>query len=165
MKCRKPAVLNEVKKARISKSDKILVIGCGIFPSTPIIIAEELNANVTGIDNNKIAVKLAQSYAIKKELTEKIQIEYGDGTTYPVEDYDVIFIVINVWPIGKILHYLIKNMKSGSKLVCRGLKDDILEIINKEKMSNKFTLDSSSEDPMLSFSKYPTTQSFLLIKK
>ena len=165
MNCRKPAVLNEVKKARISKSDKILVIGCGIFPSTPIIIAEELNANVTGIDNNKIAVKLAQSYIIKKGLTKKIHIEYGDGTTYTVEDYDTIFIVINVWPIGKIFNNLIKNMESGSKLICRGLKDDILEIIHKEKISSKFTIDSSSDDPMLSFSKYPTTQSFLLIKK
>ena len=165
MKCRKPAVQNEIKRTKISSEDKILVIGCGIFPSTPIVITEESNAQVTGIDNNIKAVNLARSYLTKKGLDKKILIEYGDGINYPVQDFDVIVIVINVWPIDRILQHLAKVMKTGAKLICRGLKNDISDIFYKEKMSNVFTIDLSSEDPMFSFSEYPTTQSFLLIKK
>jgi D-arabinose 1-dehydrogenase-like Zn-dependent alcohol dehydrogenase len=165
MKCRKPAVLNEIKKAKISSTDKVLLIGCGIFPSTSLVITEETNVKLTCIDNNIKAVKLAQLYIAKKNIDDKIDIKFGDGINYQVQDFDIIFITINVWPINQILNHLTKSMKTGSKLICRGIKNDILKIFYKEKMQNIFTLVSSSEDPMFSFSKYPTTQSFLLNKK
>jgi len=165
MKCRKPAVQNEIKKAKISSTDNVLLIGCGIFPSTSLVIAEDTNAKLTCIDNNIKAVKLAQSYIAKKNIDNKIHIKFGDGINYQVQDFDIIFVTINVWPINYILNHLTKSMKTGAKLICRGLKNDILKILYNEKMHNTFTFVSSSEDPMFSFSTYPTTQSFLLIKK
>jgi protein-L-isoaspartate O-methyltransferase len=165
MKSRKPAVINEIEKIKISPDENILVIGSGIFPSTPIIISEISNNHVIGIDNNVKAVNLSKSYIEKKGLNKKIEIKYSDGTCYPVKEYDLVFVVINVWPINNVLEYLARNMKSGSRLICRGIKNDISSIYYEEKLSQAFTLVSSSEFPMTTFSKYPMTQSFLFIKK
>jgi ubiquinone/menaquinone biosynthesis C-methylase UbiE len=165
MKCRKPAVLHEIKRANLSPGDKTLVIGCGIFPSTSIVITEESNVHVTGIDNNIKVIHIARSYMEKKKLTNKVCIEYGDGLNYPVRDFDVIFIAINVWPIDQILIHLAQNMKTGSRLMCRSLKNDISDIFCKKQIPDVFILNSSSEYPMVTFSKYPMIQSFLFIKK
>jgi protein-L-isoaspartate O-methyltransferase len=165
MKSRKPTVINEIKEAKISPGEKILVIGSGIFPSTPILISEILNNHVIGVDNNIKAVNLAKSYIEKKGLNKKIEIKYGDGTCYPVKEYDLVFVVINVWPLHTVLEHLAKNMKSGSRLICRGIKNDISSFYNEKKLSQAFALVSSSEFPMTTFSKYPMTQSLLFIKK
>ena len=165
IKCRKPAVLKEIKRTKITSQDRVLVIGCGIFPSTSIIIADESNAQVTAIDNNMNAIHLARSYLSKKKLDKNIFIEYEEGSTYQSQNFDVVIIAINVWPIDYILHHLAQNMKSGARLICRGLNNDIPNIISKDEMSQSFVFTSCSEDPMFFFSTYPATQSFLFIKK
>ena len=162
---RQPSVLHEIKLAGIFSKEKILVIGCGIFPSTLIILAEKAHAHVTGIDNNNKIIKIAQTYINKKGLCEKINIEVGDGVNYPVDEFDVIFIAINVWPIDQILQHLANNMKTGSRLIYREFENDLSLISCEEKMSTHFTLDSSIDYPMSSFSKYPMNKSFLFIKK
>jgi len=162
MKCRKPAILNEIKRAEINSKQQILIIGCGIFPSTSIVIVDKIKTKITCIDNNPKAVKLARAYVKKMNLEKKIQIEIGEGISYPINNYDVIFVAINVFPINLVINHLAKNMKPKSKLICRGLKNDILNI---ENIDYHFNLDSKSEDPMLTFSRFPTTQSFLFIKK
>lgn len=165
MKSRRPPVLNEIKRAGIISTDKILVIGCGILPSTLIILAEETHAYLTGIDNNNKIANLAKTYINKKGLCNKINIEIGDGLNYPVDEFDVIFIAINVWPIDQILQHLAHDMKTGSRLVYREFENDMSLILSKEKMSTFFTPDSSFDYPMSIFSKYPMTKSFLFIKK
>ena len=63
---RKPVFLEEIKIANISSKDKVLHIGCGIFPSETFLIAEKTGAKVVGIDNSKRAVDLARKFIIKK---------------------------------------------------------------------------------------------------
>jgi len=165
MKCRKPTILKEIKRTKITSKDRVLVIGCGIFPSTSIIIANESNAQVTGIDNNMNAIHLARSYLCKKRLNKNIFIEYGAGSTYQSQPFDIIIVAINAYPIDFILNHLAQTMKSGARLICRGLNNDIPNIISKDEMSQSFVFSSCSEDPMFFFSTYPATQSFLFIKK
>jgi ubiquinone/menaquinone biosynthesis C-methylase UbiE len=164
MMSRRPPVTNEIKRAGISSTDKILVIGCGILPSTIIILAEETQAYLTGIDINSKITNLAKSYINKKRFSNRIDILVGDGVNYPVNEFDVIFIAINVWPINQILQHLAQNMKSGSKFIYREFESDSSLVSSEEKIFTSFTLDSSFNYPMTMFSKYPMTKSFLFIK-
>jgi len=154
---RKPVFLEEIKMADITDKDNVLLIGCGVFPTETMIIAEETKANVVGIDNSPKAVKLANKFLKNKKLSEKIKIEYGDGANYPVKDFDKIFIAINVWPIDSVLDNLSKNMKTSASVMCRGMKSDIDDLLIKNKISNDFNLESSV--------KRTKTESYMLIKK
>jgi len=106
MKWRTPVFLNEINSVDISRKDKVLHIGCGILPTASILIAQQKNAYVVGIDNNLNAVKFAKRFIAKKNLSNKIAIEYGEGVQYPVKDFDVFFIAANVWPLDDIFKHL-----------------------------------------------------------
>jgi protein-L-isoaspartate O-methyltransferase len=153
IKGREPVFINEIKMAKVTKNDKVLLIGCGMFPSETITIVKQTGAKVIGIDNSKNITKIANKYITKIGLSNLIKIEYGEGSEYPVKDFDVIFIAINVWPIDSILNHLEKNMKSDAKIMCKSSRNDIIKIIDNE----RFTI--------LSKLKNPQTQSFLLMKK
>ena len=157
MKWRKPVFLNEIKMAKITSKDKVLLIGCGILPSETILIAEQTKAKIIGIDNSIKACKFAQSYVQKKGLSDLIKIEYGDGMNYPVQDFDVIFIAINVWPIDSVLENLSYNAKTNTRIMCKSIKNDIVKSLEKEELRDIFSIKSQLENPK--------TQSFLLIKK
>jgi len=157
MNWRKPVFLNEIKMANITKNDKVLIIGCGIFPSEGMLIAEETKANVFCIDNSKKAVNLAIKIVEKKGLSDLIKIDYADGINYPPGDFDVVFIAINVWPIDLVLRNLLKNMKTNARVLCKSRKNDILDVFENELFLESFHIESKLDNPV--------TQSFLLVKK
>ena len=157
MRWRKPVFLNEIELANLSSKDKVLHIGCGIFPSGSIIIAEQTNAKITSIDNNVNAVNIARSYVHKNGLSKSIKVEYGDGVDYPVKDFDVIFIAINVWPIDSVLKHLSKNAKTNTKIICKSVNNDIVNFLENENLYDTLSVDSILENQH--------SQSFLLIKK
>ena len=157
MNWRKTIFLNEIKMADVTKNDRVLLIGCGIFPSESILIAEKTKAKVVSIDNSQKAVKIARKYVKEKGFSNLVKIEYGDGLNYPVKDFDVVFVAINVWPIDSVLKYLSKNMKKNTRVMCKSLKNDIVDVLENEDLSDILHLKSKLENPK--------TQSFLLIKK
>lgn len=153
MKMRKPIFLNEIKMANITKNDKVLLIGCGIFPSETIEIAEQTGADVVCIDNSINVVKSAKKFVKKKKIGNNIKIEHGNGVDYPISDFDVIFVAINVWPIDLVLKNILNNMKSDARVMCKSINNDIMTVIKNE----NFNIVSKLENPK--------TQSFLLKKK
>ena len=157
MSWRKPVFLNEIKIANITENDKVLLIGCGIFPSESMLIANQTKAKVVCIDNSIIAVNFAKKIVKKKGLSDLVKIEYADGINYPSGGFDVIFVAINVWPIDLVLKNLSKNIKTNTRVLCKSLKNDILEVIENEGLLENFRMESKLENPK--------TQSFLLIKK
>jgi len=154
MKWRTPVFLKEIKMAGVTSKDKVLHIGCGLFPTASIIMAEETKANVTGIDNNKIALKFAKKIVEKKKLSNLIRIEFGDGTTYDVKSFDVIFIAINVWPIDYVLKHLSSQIKKDARIVCRGVKQDMENIFRKKPLLDLYSIEKKAVNPK--------THSFLL---
>jgi len=144
---RKPVFLKEIEMIKISPGNKVLFIGCGILPTGAMIISEETKANVVTIDNNNLVIKIAKSYIEKKGLTDKIKIEYADGVDYSVEKFDFIFIAANVWPIESILKNLNKNMKSDAKLICKGLKNDILDLFEKSELKDMYSIEKMAKNP------------------
>lgn len=154
---RKPVFLNEVKMAKVSSKDNVLLIGAGIFPTETIIIAEETGAHVVGVDNSPNAVKLAKKYVEKQGLSDLISIEYADGGDFSVEKFNVVFIAINVFPINGVLKHLAKTLKKGSKVMCKSIKHDIPDVLEIEGLKNIFEIKSIVENPR--------SQSYLIIKK
>jgi len=157
MNWRKPVFLNEIKLANVTENDKVLLIGCGIFPSEAMLIADKTKAKVFCIDNSIKAVNIAKKIVKKKGLSDFVKIEYADGINYPTDDFDVIFIAINVWPIDLVFRNLSKNIKPNTRILCKSLKNDILDVFENEGLIESFQIESKLENPK--------TQSFLLIKK
>jgi len=143
--------------ANITSTDKVLHIGCGTIPSESMIIAERTKARVVGIDNNKNAVKFAKKIVEKKGLSDLIKIEYCDGEEYPVQDFDVIVVAINVWPIEKVLIHLSKQMKKDARIICKGMKEGIIDCIEKSNLSDILYVKSVTPTPKM--------QSLLIVKK
>ena len=71
---------NERKKFDLTKSKKILHIGCGSYPITAMVLAEIDGAKVVTIDNNVRAVKRAKEVIKRKNLNGKIKVEFGKMT-------------------------------------------------------------------------------------
>jgi precorrin-6B methylase 2 len=156
-KWRTPVLNTELQMLAIQPSEKVLHLGCGAFPSATLQIAQGKGRPVVGIDNNYIAVKLAQSYIKKKGLSNLVTIEYADGISYPIHDFDVIYIAINVWPIDKVLFHLAQTMKSSARILCKGFHQDIAELLNKKEFHVLFSIHATLD--------YPKIQSFVLTKK
>ena len=151
---RKKTVTDELKNLNISPDDKVLFIGCGILPSTPIMLAE--NTDVKEI----ITIDNSETYVNKKGLSDRIKIKHADGVTYSVENYDVIFIAGNVWPIKSVLKNLSINMKENANLICRNIRKDIDYIFKEEGLNDYFSIKSSSKHPH-----GPEFNSLFLVKK
>jgi precorrin-6B methylase 2 len=156
-KWRKPVLSIEIQMLNILPSEKVLHLGCGAFPSATIFIAKQKKVNVVGIDNNYIAVKLARSCIKKKDLSNRVIIEHGDALYYPVLDFDVIYIAINVWPIDKVLKHLAQTMKPTTRILCKGSHHDIDTLLKNTEFQSLFSTCSTLE--------YPKIQSFILMKK
>ena len=154
---RKEVFENDIKMAEVTNKDKVLLIGAGICPTHCVFITRKTNANVTGIDNSKGAVKSAKKYVEKQKLTDKIKIEYADGRAYPVENFNIIFIAINVYPIDSVLSHISKKTKNGTRILCKSINYDIQNILKKTDLGNYFKIEYMSNNPK--------TQTYLLVKK
>jgi len=153
-------ISEEIKISKISPESKVLFIGCGLLPSTPIRISKETNAHVTAIEHSSKIVHIARSFINKNGLSNKIKIEIGNGINYPVEQFDVIFIATNVWPITSVLKHLSSNMKTNSRLICRDIKNDIQKILEHEGLNDILPIETAFIHP--AGSKY---KSLLIVKK
>ncbi len=114
-------VENEIKIGSIHKEDKVLIIGCGAFPSTAAIISKLAESDIVAIDNKKMAVNLAEKY-IKKIGLKKVSIKYGDGCNYSVKDFDVIIINSSVHPRSVVLDNILQSSQTGCRIISRELK-------------------------------------------
>jgi len=156
MNWRKPVFLNEIKMAKVTSEDKVLLIGGGILPSESMIITETTNAEVVTIDNNKRACIYADAFIKKRGLSGKITIKHGDGINFPVKNFDVVFIAISVWPIDTVFKNLSKNLKKNAKIMCKSYKEDIPRILKNEGILDSFKLLSKIDNP--------STKSYLFVK-
>jgi precorrin-6B methylase 2 len=139
----------------------ILFIGAGLIPSTPIKVAQEVKVKrIIAIDNNLNIVRFASTYIDENGLADIIKIEIGDGISYPVEDYDIIFLAADIWPLEEILVHLSQKMKKGAQLICRDIKNDIKSILKQEQIDHNFYQKGMSIHPL-----GPNFKSILLIKK
>ena len=149
----------------ISKSDKVLHVGCGSFPLTEITLVETTNANIVGIDKNLEAVKSAKDIVHRKNLNDKIKIDHGDGINYPVEKFDVVILSSCASPKEKIIQRIFKEVKNDCKIIIREI-DTAVEPVHKniDLHEDIILMEKIRHHPFL-FPKPFGWQSFYLVKK
>lgn len=128
----------EIKMANISKSDKVLVIGCGSLPTTSVLIFNKTDSDVNGIDIDPIAIKNASEYLERIGLKNNINLELADGLTYPIDKYDVIFVLYGIGTHQDILQLIANNMKESARVVFRTSISDEKELRNDTKKLSKW---------------------------
>ena len=123
----------ECETCGVSQNAKVLHIGCGAYPLTQLVLAQCSSGTVVGIDKNPLAVQRAREVISRHHLQNKITIHQGNGTDYPVNDFDMILISSCSLPKVQILEHLFKNAKHQSTIIVREVSiatADILHCIN-----------------------------------
>jgi len=146
----------------LNDSKKILHIGCGFYPITAMILAEMDGTSIVTIDKKERSVNLAKKFLIKNNLDDKIQAIVGDGTKYPLDEFDTIVISGCSEPKIDVFTHVFKNSKSKTKIIIRDSYYDIEKILKYLNSNNHVNLIEIMENKP-----YPTARwdSFFLIKK
>jgi ubiquinone/menaquinone biosynthesis C-methylase UbiE len=136
---------SEFSMAHVTSHETVLHIGCGALPTMSILAAKKASAKVIAIDNNPRSVLRAQRYIGQHTLTDLITVSLGDGVSYPVEPFDVIFIAINVTPIEDVFRHLDSCTKPTVRIICRDMGDGILHLLQSEEFSRLFTINAQEK--------------------
>jgi D-arabinose 1-dehydrogenase-like Zn-dependent alcohol dehydrogenase len=112
-------IRDESSMAHISSSTSVLHIGCGAIPNTAVTLANSIGAKITALDNDINAVKKAKQYVKNSHLQQKIKVAIGDGTNYPIQNFEVIIISLGVEPIRKVLQNIASSANSNTKIIYR----------------------------------------------
>jgi len=123
----------EVNKFNLSKSKKILHIGCGSYPITALILAEMKVIRIVAIDHNEKCVKIAKKVLEQKNMNGKISVELGEGINYPLIGFDTIIASGCSQPKIQVINHILKNSDKKSKIIIRAsfYKDKIIKDIIK----------------------------------
>lgn len=119
----KEIVSKEVTMAQISTKDRVLVIGSGSLPATPVLIAQNTQAQTTSIDKDCNAVKEAAQYVKNHHLEQTLKIECADGATYPLERFTIIVVLYGVKKPAEILRYLGSRINPDTRVIYRTITD------------------------------------------
>jgi len=165
MKSIGPEYEKEYRTFDILKENKVLHIGSGAFPLTEITLAETIGVTVVGIDKNLNAVKSANKIVNKKNLNDKIKINYGNGINYPVDEFDVIIISSCASPMMGIVKHILKAAKNHSKIIVREMETSLKPLIEYIDMQQDIYLVEKTDHHPFPFLKPFGWQSFYLIKK
>ena len=125
--------LQEEDLFEISKSKKILHIGCGSYPLTCIALSNINNGKIVGIDNKHANVNRALKIISNKGLGERVSLRYGDGSSFPLSDFNTIIVSSCSTPKSKILEHIFENAPSNCKIIIReqvGLEKLVLDYID-----------------------------------
>jgi protein-L-isoaspartate O-methyltransferase len=149
------SVKKEIELLDLCSNEKILHIGCGAIPYTCIILSNYIGSKIEGIDNDQIIVEKSKRYIEKNGLTDLIQINEGDGTTYDVSSYDIIILSYGIENHEQVLENIINKIDEGKKILLR-----ILSTNKNEKIMSNIKGYSKKQIKLLL-----TQESHLLIKK
>ena len=117
-------VEKEIALAAISDSDRVLVIGCGSLPVTPLLLTMKTKAKIHAIDCDEKAVTDGLKFLTRKNLKNDITLEYADGSGFPAGNFDVIVVLYGVRNQEQVFHNLSKTMKPSARIVYRTMLDN-----------------------------------------
>lgn len=116
-------VTKEIALAQISQNDRVLIIGSGSLPATPILIVRNTQAQTVSIDKDSHAVKEATHYVNSRNLGQILKIECADGFIYPVEQFNVIIVLYGVKHPAEMLSRLADRIDQNTRVVYRTITD------------------------------------------
>jgi hypothetical protein len=146
-------VIKEIIMAQISDQDRVLVIGSGSLPATPVIIAQNTHAQTISIDKDCTAVKEAMHYVTAHHLEQTLSIQYANGLTYPVDQFTVIVVLY--------FSHLADHIDQKTRIIYRTITDTHGRIKDKTlDISQYFLIKNQTHTETLG-----SLDSFLLMKK
>jgi len=129
-------VNEEINSVSISKSDKIVYVGCGSIPASSILISQKTGVPVLGIDKDKISVKKAKLCVDKLDLSDIIEIKNSEASDFLFDNFNVIIISHGVCPIDKFLKYLSKKVAKNSRIILRTFSDEDGNLLKSDEFVN-----------------------------
>ena len=152
----------EREKFDLSKAKNVLHIGCGSYPITAMTLAETNHTNIVTIDTNCKSVKLANDVIHRGNFVGKITAAVGDGTKYPLEEFDTIIVSGCSVPKIEVTEYILKNAKPQSRIIIRESYSSMKSLINRiDSHKNIEIIDEMDSHPFLT----SRWKSFYLMKK
>jgi hypothetical protein len=109
----------EIEHSHIESSMRVLFVGGGPVPKSAIRIVKETGAVVDVIDNWSEGIILARKTIERLGLQSKINILPGDGLSFPIKSYKIIFIATHVVPFNEILTRMIRDTEEGTCIIFR----------------------------------------------
>jgi hypothetical protein len=109
----------EIEHSHIDSNMRVLFVGGGPVPKSAIRIAKETGAVVDVIDNWSEGTTLARKTIERLGLQAKINILPGDGLSFPIKSYKIIFIATHVVPFNEILTRMIRDTEEGTCIIFR----------------------------------------------
>jgi precorrin-6B methylase 2 len=154
-------VIKEITMAQISPQDRVLVIGSGSLPATPVLIAQNTHAQIVSIDKDSTAVNKAAHYVKSHHLEQTLTIECADGLTYPLEQFTIVFVLYGVKKPAEMLRSIADRINQNTKVIYRAITDSQGRVTDKTlQLTTYFTnKDQVHSETLGSF------DSFLLTKK
>ncbi len=153
-------VQQETILAKITPADRVLVIGSGSLPATPILITRTTGATVVSIDHDQSAVKASTQFIRNIHLDHSLSIAHGEGLTYPVKDFTVVYILYGVKNTQAVLASLPSRISDGCRVVLRLMCDQHRKIIGDLDITSYFTIKNQVHTTALG-----SFETFLLEKK
>lgn len=149
-----PIVEKEIMLARITKDDKVICIGGGSLPWTAIEIARQSGAEVTVIDCDCGAVKLASNFIKTINMDHCVKVVLGNGLTINPINCTVVHLALQVQPQEQVLSHLLGYVQNSTRILMRVSKQPCM-------------ISSMSKHCLCKFvnQKVPTMKSTMLIKK
>jgi 2-polyprenyl-3-methyl-5-hydroxy-6-metoxy-1,4-benzoquinol methylase len=161
LKLYREIVAKEIILAQITKDDRVLVIGSGSLPATPILLARDTGATVVSIDKDLQAVKEATQYLKSKKLDQMLKVECANGFTYPLERFTVIVVLYGVKQPAEMMRYLASRTNQTTRVVYRTITDAKGQIRDKTlELEQHFIIQKQIHTQSLG-----SFDSFLLMKK
>jgi 2-polyprenyl-3-methyl-5-hydroxy-6-metoxy-1,4-benzoquinol methylase len=149
--------VDEFHMAQVTAQDRVIHIGCGSLPTMSILAAKEAKATVVAIDTDEKAVQRAKQYIAKQGFSHYIHVELGDGASYPLGSFDVIFIATNVTPVDAVFCNLASSMKPEVRIICRDLGFGVLHLLGNQEFASFFSIKATQV--------HQRSSSLLIIKK
>jgi len=153
-------VEKEIEMANISQEDKVLIIGCGSLPATSVLSVMKSKAKTVAIDCDLKAVENACEFIKNLDCEKIMEIKCADGLTFPVKEYDVIYVLYGVKNQKEMLEHLSKNIDKKTRIIFRTNEDTFNNLVGKDFLKNLFNVKNS-----YSSSSMYTVDSYLLEKK
>jgi protein-L-isoaspartate O-methyltransferase len=150
---------------QLTQSDKVLHIGCGVFPYSAILLSKKKNDNIIAIDNNTKAIDYAQQMIQNRKLEKTIQVKTGEGTTIDLSPYSVIISSSCVDSSEKVLQNIINTAKPGTRIIIRELRPMSHYLKKIIKKQENITLEHHLSNYTFPFYSILGWDSFILKKK
>jgi len=140
--------IREYESFNIKPTDRVLHIGSGSFPLSEMILSKMIDTKVIGIDKNLKSIIIAREIIKRRGLDNSIDILEGDGTNYPLKDFDIVIISSCAQPKIPILKHIFQDIDREIKVILREKEIAIKPLIEYiQKQDNITIIDKITHHP------------------